>query len=440
METKRFIGNDMTRLYDRVKKEFGPDAIIVRTRSLLREGADPLIEVIAAPPAAAPELALDLQWKMVDGALGRLQIARPRATIGDLEDLAVREGPAPVRAQLAEPIDAQPAPEWFGGYVDQDDDEPPRAPQREPEVTEPRRHVRFGDLDTIPEVEAPSPTWASRPRPHMPPRRTAAEHRGEPGVVEMPARRARAATGLAGTLTAAGLSERAARVVADAAGANAEPEAALAAYLGSLDVRYPDGDHAALVTIQGPEGAGRTLALMRMALDCADAGREAVLIAADTTRAAAREQVHAYAEATALPVADAMEPSQLAGRLARAKRGACLFADVPAGPYTAPQTAGEHHYAYLALPAHWQEGALRRALATFDLERFSGVILTYADLSTDLSPALSVAIEAGMGVAFLCSSRDISTGIESVDPPVLASGILRGVTGVTTDGLVVASA
>ncbi|MGE5594403.1 MAG: hypothetical protein ACM3S1_00040, partial [Hyphomicrobiales bacterium] len=101
METKRFIGNDMRRLYERVRDEFGPDAIIVRTRSLLREGAEPLIELVAAPPPAEPELALDLQWKMVDGALGRLQIARPQATIGDLEDLAAREA-RPV-AELAAP-------------------------------------------------------------------------------------------------------------------------------------------------------------------------------------------------------------------------------------------------------------------------------------------------------------------------------------------------
>ena len=56
MEPKRFIGNDMTRLYEKVRREFGPDAVIVRTRTLLRDGADPLIEILAAPPEAEKEL------------------------------------------------------------------------------------------------------------------------------------------------------------------------------------------------------------------------------------------------------------------------------------------------------------------------------------------------------------------------------------------------
>lgn len=63
----------MPRIYARVKKEFGPDAVIVRTRSLLREGAEPLIEVLAGLPEGEAELAFDLQRVLIDGALDRAQ-------------------------------------------------------------------------------------------------------------------------------------------------------------------------------------------------------------------------------------------------------------------------------------------------------------------------------------------------------------------------------
>ena len=74
METKRFIGNDIIRLYDRVRREFGPDAVIVRTRTLMREGAAPLIELTAGPaPLVGGAIPLDAQAGVLEGALGRLR-------------------------------------------------------------------------------------------------------------------------------------------------------------------------------------------------------------------------------------------------------------------------------------------------------------------------------------------------------------------------------
>src|SRR5690242_7340619 len=81
----------MTRIYARVRRDFGPDAIIVQTRSLLREGADPLIEVLAAPGGDGYGLPLDLQQAMVDGSLARVEGVERQLTVGDLEDLVERE-------------------------------------------------------------------------------------------------------------------------------------------------------------------------------------------------------------------------------------------------------------------------------------------------------------------------------------------------------------
>lgn len=435
MEQKRFIGNDMPRLYERVRREFGPDAVIVRTRSLLREGAEPLIELIAAPAPPEPELDLDLQWKMVDGALGRLQIARPRVTIGDLEDIAERE--AGMRAPLPPPAPDEPA--WDRAAFEDDDLAPldftPEPAFEAPAPAEAPHDDPFADLADVPDVEPAPPAWSARPRPVLRPRETAPSP-----VIDFATTAHVPVDPLVDALREAGISADAADRVRRDAPAGARAAQALAAALAACDVRYPAELETAVVTMQGAPGAGRTTALLRMALDCADAGREAVLVSADTTRAAAREQLHAYAAATGLPIFDAADPGDIAAIITRVHRGACLFVDVPAGPFAAPRVPAARQYAYVALPAHWQYAPLERELRPYTLASFAGCVFTSVDLATDLSPVVSLAIETGMGVAFLSSGRDISTGIETADPVRIASGILPVTSGDTTDGRLVATA
>lgn len=450
METKRFIGNDLSRLYERVRREFGPDAVIVRTRSLLREGAEPLVELIAAPAGEGEELALDLQWTMVDGALGRLQIARPRATVGDLEDMVVREAHAalPPPRLAPPPAESQREPAWLEGYVDAAPAAPGAGfPQGEPAgipaAQARRRTPALPSLDSIPLETPPELDWAARPRPGAPHRSEGAQQAASAaapvGLRRRPNARGRAGIAVESALAGAGLSAGAARRVASAVPSEQDPELALARCLELLAAEYPDEEHTSLITIQGAPGSGRTTALLRMALDCADTGRDAVLLAADSSRAAARELIHAYGEATGLPVVDAMDAAALRAAVQRASRGTCLFADVPAGPFAATLPAAVTHHAYLAVPAHWQRGAVEVALGTSET-RFAGCVFTFTDLATDLSLAVSMSIEAGLGIAFLSSGRDVGTGIVVAEPLTLASGILRTRTGETTDGRLVASA
>ncbi|MCC6381752.1 MAG: hypothetical protein IT304_04545 [Dehalococcoidia bacterium] len=403
METKRFIGNDLPRLYERVRRELGPDALVVRTRSLLREGAEPLVELIAAPPQAGADLALDLHWTMVDGALGRLQIARPHATIGDLEDLVVRDAEAVPQSSLVSPGSLRPQTPGSAQW-------PPAAP---PTETAHSHRRSFADLDGIDDLAPPPHEWAVRPRPTPPPTPD------EPPLASAQRRHHR--PDIAAALRAAGLSAAAADTVAREHPRERSAANALAAGLRAADARYPEEGETALITVQGPPGAGRTTALLRLALDCADSGRETLLVAADTARAAGRDQVHPYAEAAGLPVADAATAAALRSTVARARRGACLFADVPAGLLAPVPPRSAAGYAYLALPAHWQDGPLRTVLAGLDGQALAGAILTFTDFATDLSPVLSLLIEARLGLAFLSSGRDVSTGVETADPFALAN-------------------
>jgi hypothetical protein len=179
---------------------------------------------------------------------------------------------------------------------------------------------------------------------------------------------------------------------------------------------------------------------MRMALDCADSGRQAILLAADNSHVAGRDQVHAYAEALGLTAIDAFDSGDIVRATSGATRGACLFVDAPAGGWQAPILPGVQHYQYVALPAHWQATALARATASLSLAAFAGAVLTFTDLATTLSPVLSQVVEARLGIAFLSSGRDVGTGIEVADPRTLASGVLTTTTGESTDGRLVATA
>lgn len=424
METKRFIGSDLRRLYDRIRRELGPDAVVIRTRSLMREGAAPLTEILAAAPQGPAALSLESQQTVLHSLLARLE-AEPRPlTVGDLEDLAARDAleEAASPPPLAEPGPAPGLdPEWLAELI-------PGAPALEEPRVAPALQVPSRDSQ-----EAPLPfEWPARPVLEIPPhvRPAPGEHtrhrESRPAMID--------------DLISAGLSPAAARIVFETASWETGNHRAVAATLEQRRVRYPDEGQTAIITIQGPVGAGKTTALVRMALDCLDAGREALLVAADTAHVGARAQVHAYAEATGITVADAFEPREVARIVARAGRGACVFVDVPAGQWQAPKSCHAPAFNYLALPAQWEARALEAALAPFTTASFAGSVLTFSDLVTDLSPVISATIESRLGIAFLSSGRDVSTGIGIADPLTLASGMFTIRTGETTDGRIAASA
>ena len=472
METKRFIGNDMPRIYERVRREFGPDAVIVRTRSLLREGAEPLIEVLAAAPESEHELTLDLQSSLIGGALARVQSSR-ELTIGDLEDLVAREAayeardtppPTPLTLPLSSTFhrphlrasqsrrrpppyprcSKPPGPDPIQAILDELRGRPDALPpQANVPVPKPAPARRFPQLPDVDPNGPPANDWASRPRPAIITRTRRPDTTTEAPAAMHPLPTAiydtQVPRSLHAQLTAAGLSARAADTIIRSA-ANAEPADALAAALALHEATYPDEGRTALISIQGAPGAGRTTALMRMALDCADSGRRALLLAADGSHTAGREQVRAYGDALGIEVIDVFEPGDVVRAAGQAPRGTCLFVDVPSGPWHAPAMPGVQHFAYAALPAHWQPEPVRTALHDLSATSLTGAVLTFTDLATSLSPVLSLVVESGLGLAFLSSSRDVGAGIAVADPAALASGIFTTPTRESTDGRLVATA
>lgn len=433
----------MGRIFARIRRELGPDAAILGTRSLLREGAEPLIEVMAAAigpgsPSAArhePALPLALQRTLIEGGLEHVEAGRG-ITVGDLEDLAERERADTIAEREFDAEfsrqEAGPAParEWLEGFV-----AAPPAARGNAGTHEGQTRMA---ASVPPEAEAPEPLeWAPRPRisGHTRPAVAGAA----PAGIGRPAGEGTRPTGLADELVAAGFSVRAATMVAEATAGTRDPVRALESALAGRMAAYPAEHRTAIISIQGPPASGRTTALMRMALDCADAGREALLVAADRSRTGGMAQVHAYGEAIGLPVFDAYAPQDVIHVVTRAARGACVFVDVGAGRWDPPPMPGIEHYRYLAVPAHWSTGPVAAQLATAETGGPAGAVLTFTDMATNLTPALSLIVEAGLALAFLSSGRDASTGIGIADAFTLASGVFTTGTRERTNGRLVAA-
>lgn len=451
METKRFIGNDMARIFARVHRELGPDAVIVQTRSLLRDGADPLIEVLAAPTAGGDDaLTLALQRVLVQGSLEHVEApaASRGLTIGDLEDIATRERE---EDETLREFDraytsgaAAPQPEWLEGFVSTANS---GMPAHLAALLHDDPLEEYEPASALPPFDAPDaappPPLEWSPRPRIVTRNRPAQSEPAPGrerQPEAPAATAQARRfqpvepGVAGALIAAGFSPLAAGAITGAAPGIHDPQEALATALLAARVEYPVENRTAIISIQGAPGSGRTTALMRMALDCSDSGRETVLVAADSSHAGARAQVHAYGDAIGLPVLDAFAPKDLVAAVTRAPKGACIFVDAPAGRWLPPPIPGVAHFVYIAVPAHWQSPVLHAELGAFEPAHCAGAILTGTDLATSLTPALSLLVESQLGVAFLSSGRDVGTGITVAEPFTLASGVFTTSTRETTNG------
>ena len=398
----------MARLHARVRQELGEDAVILGTRTLHRDDAAPLIEMTAGLPEEPSPIALEVQHTVIETTLKRAEFAGRRVSAADFDTLAnlvadeAYEGT--VLSRDDDPIPAGPPtdwkePEWLEGYVEKPSAQGPQQPDAQP-------------------ATAVSGPWEGHQRAETEPVHA---YRFGPELVE------------------AGLTHAAVDAIAEYAPDASNAHEALAATL-ARPVRYPREARTATISVQGPAGSGKTTALMRMALDCAESGRETILVAADGTRAAAREQVHHYAESLGLQSVDSYGSEDLEVIVSRATQGACLFVDVGPGPWKRPSALLAEHFAYRALPSHWDSDAARLTRRGFADGSFAGCIPTFTDLVSGLHPVLSQALEARLGLAFLSSNRDVSTGIALADPRTLASGVLQIGTRETSDGRVGASA
>lgn len=389
METRRFIGNDLNRLYARIRREIGEEAVIVRTRSLLREDAEPLIEILAGQDDGSLGLPNELQRSMHESVLGRVS---PSLTVGDLEDIVHREA----RAQ---------------------------APSRPVE-----EDVEFTEADLLDQLIA---EIERRGNDHPAPQRERLSYAFEelPAPLSLPIghdSRSR--------LAAAGFSQDVIEAVSIAAPGETDPRLALATTALRGRLSYPAEDQTAVISVQGVSSSGRTVALLRMAQDCAAAGRPTSLVAAAPVPPEVLAYFRSFCRENGIAFIHGVDLASVGRKAHRAEHGSCFFIDCPSGPWRMPLPVGVRHYRYLAAPAVCDAKQLRELLAPFEPAAMSGMIPTFADAAETFGATLDTAIALGLGIAFLSSGDNPASGIGVADLFKLASGSLPTSTGVTADG------
>ena len=200
----------------------------------------------------------------------------------------------------------------------------------------------------------------------------------------------------------------------------------------------------AIITMVGVNGTGKTTTAGKLAAKYKAEGRQVILAAADTFRAAAAEQLTVWAERAGAPVIRHQEGSDPAAvvfdALASFKaRGADLLIADTAGRLhnkknlmnelekigrvisrEAPDVSQE---VFLVVDATTGQNALNQARVFSEVAHVTGIVLTKLDSTAKGGIAIAIASELGVPVRFV----GLGEGIEDLmpfDPVGFAQGIL----------------
>jgi len=144
-----------------------------------------------------------------------------------------------------------------------------------------------------------------------------------------------------------------------------------------------------VVALVGPAGAGKTTALMKLALNPRGFGTKKVgIISLDTYRVSGLDEIRSYAQVAGLPLEILYHESEAAGAVARLRDRDVILVDTP-GRLTAVETdqpdwvrtllALEPDEVHLACPAGIRLGLARRTRWSFERCKPTHVLLTRVD-------------------------------------------------------------
>jgi flagellar biosynthesis protein FlhF len=404
MTTKTYRGRSLEELLPKVRAELGPDAVIVRQREGLTGGVGGffqkrLVEIEAATPDE-PEAATAGEPAAAAAGGGTLDVRDDTPATPDfLEQLAQAE--AAVDATEFVPLDlAEPGAD--DAWSDWRDPAPAPAlgPFLSPQVTE------LPEPQPVPEV-APEgerlPAPRARPAPPAP-----AAWPEEAATL----RDALVARGVEAPLADEVVAETVTHLVPLRSEAKLRP-LVVSALARRIPVAPLGGLAGRVVAFVGPGGAGKTHCTGRLAAAYAAGGRMPVACVAIAPRDGGAELALLLAPA-GVPLHTAATGAEAAGRIAAVRDRALVLVDTPG---VSPRAKGDLRALHgelralgaddvlLALPATTSAGAARELVAAGRRIGASGVVLTHADETEHLGPAVGVAMEAEVPFAYVGDAR-----------------------------------
>lgn len=185
-----------------------------------------------------------------------------------------------------------------------------------------------------------------------------------------------------------------------------------------------------IVALAGPAGSGKTTTLVKLAVRMGLAKHSPTLIlSTDTYRVAAADQLRAYAAILGVACEVVDTPGALIRALEEHRSKATVLLDLPGiGPREpelmhewAPVIARPEIDVHLVLPATMRSADLVRTARRFEPLRPAHLIFTHLDETTCCGGMLSLAMETGRPVSFLCAGQSVPEDIESATK----NGLLR---------------
>ena len=252
-------------------------------------------------------------------------------------------------------------------------------------------------------------------------------------------------------LTEIGITQDLAAQVVAQLPANIEFSTARRLAIANLSQRLPvTGDRwlesGGQIALVGPTGVGKTTALAKLAVrwTLRHGAKDLALIAADTVRMGAQDQVRGLGQLLGAPVHTLDNFGELPALLARLARCRFLLIDTPgssqrdaqlAGRLAALAAAGPRLTSALVLSASTQAGANEEIVARFAPARPATYLLTKIDETTSLGGVLSVVMRAAVPIAYISEGQRVPEDLRPARALELVSSAVQmaQVTGAAAD-------
>ncbi|KYH32649.1 flagellar biosynthesis protein FlhF [Neomoorella mulderi] len=187
----------------------------------------------------------------------------------------------------------------------------------------------------------------------------------------------------------------------------------------------------------GPTGVGKTTTLAKIAARYSLYQEQKVgLITLDTYRIGAVDQLKTYAEIMGLPLEVAMTPRELRASLENLKHCDVVLVDTagraPENKAMLAETRGflevvPEREVYLVLSCATRRQDLLRAVENFRSLKYNRLIFTKLDETSCPGVMLTVAAAAGVPLAYITTGQDVPDDLEPADPHLLARRIWEAV-------------
>ena len=388
MTTKTYRGRSLEELLPKVRAELGPDAVIVRQREGLTGGVGGffqkrLVEIEAqapddATPSATPSFDVRDDTPATPDFLAQLSEAQAAVEAADFVPL-----------DLPEVVED----DAWSGWRD-----PVPAPATTPYVSE-RISALPAPNDLLP--AAPEPTRPPSPQPTLP----AAPRWGDEATT---LRDQLVARGVEHGLADEVVEETVTHLAPLRSGAKLRPLLA-SALARRIPVAPLGGMTGRVVAFVGPGGSGKTHCTARLAGAYAAAQRMPVACVSLAPRDAGSELALTLAPA-GVPLHPVASGAEARERVAPFRDRALVLVDTPS---VSPRAKGDLRTLHdelralapddvlLTLPATTSAGAARELVAAGRKVGASALVLTHADETEHIGPAVGVAMESGLPFAYV---------------------------------------